>query len=113
MNFALSNRLQGLLTDKDSALKIIKTAEIDGIQNVYLDKMRGIVYGNAHEFERSDSLLKNYLKEYPNDFDSLHSLALNLFNQGKKAESIVYLEKARKINPNSPKLLLLSQDIYH
>jgi tetratricopeptide (TPR) repeat protein len=107
--FAVSNKLNGLFGKKDTALQIIRSAEVPGNKNVHLSKHYGLVYANSKDIDSSIVYLNEFLLENPKDFDALFAMTLNYNNIGNKAEALKFYNKARTTNPGNPRLGTLQQ----
>ncbi|MBK7762857.1 MAG: tetratricopeptide repeat protein [Bacteroidetes bacterium] len=111
LNYALSQKLNPYFSSKDTALRMIEAAEIPGYKNIGLTKFRALVYVNVREFDKAEAMLKEFLLAEPKDFDALYAISLNYFNQGKKAEANEYLNRARQVDPQNPRLQFLLQKL--
>ncbi|HNB81946.1 MAG TPA: tetratricopeptide repeat protein, partial [Chitinophagaceae bacterium] len=112
LSFALGQKLNPIFHMKDSAMGIIQSAVVPGYENKLLDKFRGLVYVNCHEYPAAVQYLESYLKKFPNDYDALYAAIISYMNSGLLPQAREYLERAKKINPGAPNLQLLSQQIY-
>jgi tetratricopeptide (TPR) repeat protein len=55
-------------------------------------------------------LLPNHLKSYGNDYDEILKVADLLYEKGYRAEAFMYIEQAKKLQPESPGLALWFAD---
>lgn len=111
LNFAISQKLQPIIKNRDSALQFIQSVEVPNYTNKNLHKFKGLIYANSGDFDSCKNNLTLYLKDYPNDFDALFGMSLIYAKQGMKQEAVEYFTKARQVNPNNPNLNNLANDI--
>jgi hypothetical protein len=60
----------------------------------------GITYGMSMQYEKSEKLLTEATKRFPNDGQLFYNLAITLFNLKKTAEAQAAFDKASQLDPN-------------
>lgn len=62
-------------------------------------------WAEAGQYAKALEFIQSYLEDVPNDAEALNDAGTLLWGQGLSSEALIYLEKARQLDADSPAIL--------